>query len=87
VVTPEAQGEGLGAALWNVIRHHYPQLYWRSRETNPINTWYLKQSDGVLRRPPWLIFHYGLSDFDTIERCTQDAFSRRQFLTSELQHA
>jgi acetylglutamate kinase len=87
VVTPEAQGEGLGAALWHVIRNHYPQLYWRSRETNPINTWYLKQSDGVLRRPPWLIFHYGLTDFDTIERCTQDAFGRRQFLTTELQHA
>lgn len=87
VVTPEAQGEGLGAALWHVLRSHYPKLYWRSRESNPINTWYLKQSDGVTRRTPWLIFHYGIGDFDTIERCTQDAESRRQFLTSELQHA
>jgi len=87
VVTPEAQGEGLGAALWHVLRSHYQKLYWRSRESNPINTWYLKQSDGVTRRTPWLIFHYGIGDFDTIEHCTQDAESRRQFLTSELQHA
>ena len=87
VVTPEAQGEGLGAALWNVIRTHYQKLYWRSRDSNPINTWYMRQSDGVTRRSPWLIFQYGLSDFDTIERCTQDAESRPQFLTSELQHA
>ncbi len=87
VVTPEAQGEGLGAALWNVIRTHYQKLYWRSRDSNPINTWYMRQSDGVTRRSPWLIFQFGLSDFDTIDRCTQDAESRPQFLTSELQHA
>ena len=87
VVTPEAQGEGLGAALWNVIRSHYSKLYWRSSENNPINSWYLRESDGVARRSPWLIFHYGLTDFDAFERCTQDAFSRPQFLTTELQNA
>jgi acetylglutamate kinase len=87
VVTPEAQGEGLGAALWHVIRNHHPKLYWRSREANPINSWYLRQSDGVVRRPPWLVFQYGVDDFDTFERCTQDAQSRPQFLTTELQHA
>jgi acetylglutamate kinase len=87
VVTPEAQGEGLGAALWNVIRSHYPKLYWRSRESNPINSWYLQQSEGVARRHPWLVFHYGLTDFAAFDRCTQDALARRQFLTAELQHA
>jgi acetylglutamate kinase len=87
VVTPEAQGEGLGAALWNVIRAHYSKLYWRSRESNPINSWYLRQSDGVVRCVPWLIFQYGLDDFDVFERCTQDAQSRPQFLTTELQNA
>jgi acetylglutamate kinase len=87
VVTPEAQGEGIGAALWHVLRNHYDRLYWRSRETNPINSWYLRMSDGCIRRPPWLIFQYGLSDFETIERCTRDAESRPQFLTTELQNA
>ncbi len=87
VVTPEAQGEGVGAALWNEIRSLYPALYWRSRESNPINSWYLRMSDGCMRRPPWLIFQYGLNDFDTIELCTQDAEHRPQFLTAELQHA
>lgn len=87
VVTPEAQGEGVGAALWNVIRAHYDRLYWRSRESNPINSWYLRMSDGCTRRPPWFVFHYGLHDFDTIELCTQDADQRPQFLRAELQHA
>ncbi len=87
VVTPEAQGEGVGAALWNVLRGHYHRLYWRSRESNLINSWYLRMSDGCTRRPPWLVFQYGLTDFDTIECCTQDAESRPQFLTTELQNA
>jgi acetylglutamate kinase len=87
IVTPEAQGEGVGAALWNVIRSRYDRLYWRSREANPINSWYLRMSDGCTRRPPWFVFHYGLQDFDTIELCTQDAEQRQQFLFAELQNA
>jgi acetylglutamate kinase len=31
IVTSEAQGEGLGAAIWQVVRARYPALYWAGR--------------------------------------------------------
>ncbi|NNK99576.1 MAG: acetylglutamate kinase, partial [Xanthomonadales bacterium] len=39
IVTSAAQGEGLGAAIWQVVRARYPALYWRSRNTNPVTPW------------------------------------------------
>lgn len=61
-VTPNAQGEGLGTALWNQITRRYPQIYWRARPEKPITPWYLKQADAVLRRDKWLVFAVGFED-------------------------
>lgn len=76
VVTPEAQGEGVGAALWQRIRADYPQLYWRSRIDNPINSWYLQQAERVIRGDHWLAFCYGIDDAAFSEQCLQDALNR-----------
>lgn len=85
-VTPEAQGEGLGAAIWAQVQQLYPQLYWRSRSSNPVNSWYLKQSDFCVRRGSWNIFGYGIEDFGQIERCVQDASSRPEYWVKEVVH-
>ena len=79
-VTPAAQGEGLGAALWQQIRERYPALYWRSRSVNPINSWYNRQADFCLRRGMWQIFGYGVDDPTTIGLLVNDAAGRPEFL-------
>ncbi len=74
-VTREAQGEGLGAALWRQIRAEAPQLYWRSRADNPINPWYLRQAERVVRGGRWLAFCYGVQSA-AAGVCLEDALQR-----------
>ncbi|AXK72252.1 acetylglutamate kinase [Lysobacter sp. TY2-98] len=68
-VLDEAQGEGLGRAVWQVMREETPTLFWRSRRDNPVNTFYMTESDGSVRRGPWQVFWYGIEDFATIAHC------------------
>lgn len=74
-VTPKAQGEGLGASVWNRMRTDFPQLYWRSRNTNPINSWYFQQADGTFRNSNWTVFWYGVDDYEIMKACVQGAFA------------
>jgi acetylglutamate kinase len=76
VVTPDAQGEGLGAAMWQVLRAHYPGMYWRSRNTNPITAWYFQQADSADRQGPWVAFTIGLPTFSQREAAVLDAMAR-----------
>lgn len=76
VVTPDAQGEGLGAAMWQVLRAHFPVLYWRSRTSNPITGWYFQQADTSERRGPWVVFTNGMTDAVQRERAAIDAMNR-----------
>ncbi|CAE7791298.1 ARG5 [Symbiodinium sp. KB8] len=57
-VTERAQGSGLGQALWHSMVEENPQLYWRSRTENPLNTWYFQRADGSLRYGGWTVFWY-----------------------------
>jgi len=59
-VTAEAQGAGVGAALWDRLVREHPRLYWRSRVGNPINPWYMQRADGMQRTENWLVFWRGL---------------------------
>ena len=76
IVTPEAQGEGLGAAMWQVLRARYPQLYWRSRNSNPITPWYFLQADSCERHGPWVVFTNGITDPVQRDRVVREAMSR-----------
>ena len=67
-VADDAQGEGLGAAAWSVMRQETPKLFWRSRHDNPINAFYLQAADGCLKCGHWTVFWYGLDGFAEIER-------------------
>ena len=68
-VLDEAQGEGLGRAVWQVMRAEVPRLFWRSRHDNPVNGFYDAECDGFLRQPRWKVYWYGLEGFDAIARC------------------
>ncbi|MEG3190748.1 acetylglutamate kinase [Lysobacter sp. D1-1-M9] len=75
-VLDDAQGEGLGRAVWLLMREHNPRLFWRSRHGNGINGFYCDQADGFIRRERWNVFWYGLDDFDQIGRCLEHCRTR-----------
>jgi acetylglutamate kinase len=79
-VLDEAQGEGLGRAVWQVMREGNPSLFWRSRHGNPVNPFYYAESDGCLKQEKWKVFWYGLAGFDEIERCVAHCAQRRATL-------
>ncbi|MBN8922777.1 MAG: acetylglutamate kinase [Rhodanobacter sp. 68-29] len=80
-VLDDAQGEGLGRAVWQVMREENPQLFWRSRHNNQVNIFYYAESDGCLKQPKWKVFWYGLGDnFDTIARCVAHCAQRQPTL-------
>lgn len=67
-VLDEAQGEGLGRAVWQVMREETPALFWRSRYGNAVNAFYSAESEGCIRQQRWYVFWYGLDNFKAIER-------------------
>ncbi len=79
-VLDEAQGEGLGRAVWHVMREENPQLFWRSRHNNPVNIFYYAESDGCYKQEKWKVFWYGIENFDDIERCVAHCHTRQPTL-------
>jgi acetylglutamate kinase len=77
-VTPEAQGAGLGAAVWQVLVNRCPRLYWRSRIDNPVTPWYFEQADASYTQERWVSFTRGIHDFDQIRRCKEDSLGRAE---------
>ncbi|MFC5439749.1 acetylglutamate kinase [Rhodanobacter ginsenosidimutans] len=79
-VLDDAQGEGLGRAVWQVMREAHPRLFWRSRHGNAINPFYYAESDGSLKQERWKVFWYGLDNFDDIGRCVAHCATRQPTL-------
>ena len=79
-VLDDAQGEGLGRAVWLVMREENPKLFWRSRHGNQINHFYYAESDGCYKQERWKVFWYGLDGFDTIARCVDHCAVRQPTL-------
>jgi len=75
-VLDEAQGEGLGRAVWQVMRGQTPRLFWRSRRGNPVNAFYFAECDGCLKQPRWKVFWYGFDDLAGIGRCAAHCATR-----------
>ncbi len=70
-VLDDAQGEGLGRAVWQVMREKHSRLFWRSRCHNLANDFYFDESDGSYRIKGWKVFWYGIGAFDRIAGCVQ----------------
>jgi bifunctional N-acetylglutamate synthase/kinase len=79
-VLDDAQGEGLGRAVWLVMREQNQQLFWRSRAGNPVNPFYDAECDGSLKQPRWKVYWYGMDGFDTIGRCVAHCATRQPTL-------
>jgi bifunctional N-acetylglutamate synthase/kinase len=75
-VLDDAQGEGLGRAVWLEMHEENPTLFWRSRHGNVVNDFYFAESDGSYRLNGWKMFWYGFSDFDAIKRCVAHCHER-----------
>ena len=76
VVTPDAQGEGLGAAMWQVLRARFPALYWRARTSNPVLNWYFQQAGTTDRQDGWVVFTVGVNEPGQRARMVEDALRR-----------
>lgn len=79
-VLDDAQGEGLGRAVWLVMREENSRLFWRSRHGNAVNPFYYAEADGCLRQPDWKVFWYGIEGFETIARCVGHCAGRQPTL-------
>jgi acetylglutamate kinase len=78
-----AQGEGLGRAVWQVMRAENPRLFWRSRYGNPVNAFYYEEAEGCLKQPQWRVFWYGLDgDFVDIAQCVAHCAQRAPTLVT-----
>ena len=75
-VLDDAQGEGLGRAVWQVMREETPTLFWRSRNGNTANAFYYSESDGCLKQDAWKVFWYGMDGFAAIERAVSHCAQR-----------
>jgi len=59
-VTRQAQGEGIGRDLWQVMRRDHPQLFWRARPNNPIRSFYERQCDTRVKADAWEVYSIGI---------------------------
>ncbi|HKQ70911.1 MAG TPA: hypothetical protein VJT73_16305 [Polyangiaceae bacterium] len=59
-VTREAQGEGLGRDIWQLVVSDYPSVFWRARPDNPIVPFYIQECDGMARMGEWHVFWKGI---------------------------
>jgi len=75
-VIPEAKGEGLGAGIWHEMRKAYPQVFWRSRPNNPINSFYTSICEGCQKQDDWHIFWIGISDYSALKDCIEYAINK-----------
>ena len=70
-VIPNAKGEGLGAGIWHEMRKTYPEVFWRSRASNPINKFYSSICEGCQKNSDWHVFWIGISDFALLNDCIE----------------
>ncbi len=83
-VLDDAQGEGLGRAVWQLMREENPRVFWRSRHANIVNDFYFSESDGSYRLNGWKVFWYGFSAFGDIARCVEHCRTHAPTLLDKL---
>lgn len=79
-VLDEAQGEGLGRALWQLMRASHDSLFWRSRHDNPANVLYDAECDGFIKVGDWRIYWYGIRSLADVDACVKHCLARKPSL-------
>lgn len=59
-VTREARGEGIAHDIWQATIVNQPKIFWRSRENNSFNDWYMRVCHGMQVVEGWRVFWRGL---------------------------
>ena len=59
-VSREARGEGIGRDIWEAMIANNEKVFWRSREENSFNKWYMKMCHGMQMVDGWRVFWRGL---------------------------
>lgn len=59
-VTREARGEGIARDIWQAAIVNQSKIFWRSRENNGFNDWYMRVCHGMQIVAGWRIFWRGL---------------------------
>ncbi len=70
-VAESARGEGMARTVWDEMARDFPAIFWRSRTDNAINSFYIAEADGSVRRGKWMIFWKGEADFDRISQAVK----------------
>lgn len=83
-VLDDAQGEGLGRAVWQVMRDQNPRVFWRSRHGNPVNAFYYAESDGHFKQEHWNVFWCGIREPGELARCVAHCRERAPTLLEPL---
>jgi acetylglutamate kinase len=74
-VTSDAQGDGIGASVWQRITSENAKLFWRARVDNDVNPWYFARADGTHKTDQWIVFWIGLETFTEIAACVEAALA------------
>ena len=53
------KGHGLADLLWDEIKKDNNCLFWRSKISNPINSWYFRRAQASWQTNEWMVFWYG----------------------------
>jgi acetylglutamate kinase len=61
-VREEAQGEGIGSDIWELIEKRCPKFFWRARPGNPVNPWYYRRCEGMRKFESWYVYWVGLNE-------------------------
>ncbi|EAL70298.2 acetylglutamate kinase [Dictyostelium discoideum AX4] len=76
-VKKSAQGLGLGDLVWRALQRDNEKLYWRSRNSNPLNPWYFQRCQGSFRADEsFTIFWYGDDKFEDGSFLVETALSK-----------
>ncbi|KAN0037759.1 hypothetical protein ACTFIV_003114 [Dictyostelium citrinum] len=76
-VKKSAQGLGLGDLIWRALQRDNEKLYWRSRNSNPLNPWYFQRCQGSFRADEsFTIFWYGDDKFEDGSFLVETALSK-----------
>jgi len=69
-VTREARGEGIARDIWQAAIINHPKIFWRSRENNSFNDWYMRVCHGMQTVEGWRVFWRGLETSEIAQAVT-----------------
>jgi len=78
-VTREAQGEGISRDIWQAFCKETPVIFWRSRNDNPFNNWYMKMCEGMQINGDWRVFWIGLETAEIPDAVFAAANAKQDF--------